>query len=72
MIIKVRATPNSNKNELVKDDNIYKVYLTCPARDGKANKLLIKILAKHFSISKTQIKIVKGNKSRDKIIEIIE
>ena len=39
--------------------------------DGKANKEVIKKLAKHFGVSSGNISIRKGHKSRDKIIEII-
>jgi hypothetical protein len=38
---------------------------------GKANKEVIKKLAKHFGVSSGNISIRKGHKSRDKIVEII-
>ena len=47
-----------------------KVYLTAPPVDGKANQALIKFLAKHYNVSKSSIEIIKGEKSRNKIIEI--
>ena len=46
------------------------VYLRAKAHDGEANDALIKLLSKHFKIAKTNIKIVRGHKSRTKIIEL--
>lgn len=48
-------------------DNEYKVYLKKPAEDGKANIELLKMLKKHF---KVDVKIVRGLKNRNKIVEI--
>lgn len=45
------------------------VYLRAKPHDGEANTALIKLLAKHFGIPKTSIKITRGAKSHLKIIE---
>ena len=37
---------------------------------GKANRELIRKLAKHFGVSTSQVRIVSGLRSRDKIVEI--
>jgi len=39
---------------------------------GKANKEIIKKLAKHFGVSTALVHIKSGHRSRQKIIEIIE
>lgn len=68
MIIYVKVFPKSGREEIVKiSENTYKVYLKKPALDNKANIELLKLLKKHFN---TSVKIIKGEKSRDKIIEI--
>ena len=38
---------------------------------GEANLEIIKKIAKHFGIPKSRVKIVSGEKSREKIIEVI-
>ena len=68
--IQVKVIPNAKKNEVKGDSMGLKVYLTAPPADGKANKLLLKVLAEHFNVRGSQIKIIKGEKSRVKIIEI--
>lgn len=47
------------------------VYLRAKPHDGEANIALIKLLAKHFKVGKTAIKIIRGANSHTKIIEII-
>lgn len=48
-----------------------KVYLTAVPIDGKANKELIKLLSKELNINKSKISIIKGEKSKKKVIEIL-
>ncbi|OYT41986.1 MAG: hypothetical protein B6U78_02395 [Candidatus Aenigmarchaeota archaeon ex4484_224] len=38
--------------------------------EGKANREIVKKLAKHFRVSTSRVRIIKGLKSREKIIEI--
>ena len=66
--IHVRVIPNAKKNEVKRFGAGYKVYLTAPPVEGKANKLLLKVLAEELGVKKSQIRIVRGANSRDKII----
>ena len=45
------------------------IYLRAKPHDGEANEALIKLLAKHFKVPKTSIKITRGQKSRQKLVE---
>ena len=69
-IIRIRVVPNAKKNQVKKFGNGFKVYLTAPPVEGKANKMLLKILADEFNVNKSQLSITKGTNSRDKIISI--
>ena len=48
-----------------------KVWVQGQPKEGEANLCVIELLAKHFNVKKSQIRIVSGYKSRNKIIEII-
>jgi uncharacterized protein len=73
MRIYVWVSPRSSKNEIMKiSDGEYKVKLTAPPTGGKANDMLIKILADYFSVSKSSLRIIGGKTARAKIVEIIE
>jgi uncharacterized protein (TIGR00251 family) len=72
MRIYVRVTPRSSKNEVMKiSEGEYKVKLTAPPVDGKANEMLIKILADYFEVSKSSLTIIGGKTAKTKLIEII-
>lgn len=64
--LEIKVIPNAKRNAF-KDG---KVYLTAPAVEGKANRALIEFLAEHFNIKKRQIKIVKGLRSRNKVVQL--
>ncbi|MBQ3306133.1 DUF167 domain-containing protein [Candidatus Saccharibacteria bacterium] len=41
------------------------------AHDGEANTAVIKLLAKHFKTAKSNLKIVAGEKSRRKVVDVL-
>ena len=70
MKINVRVIPRAKKPEIIElEDGSLKVKLISPAEGGRANKELISVLSKHFNLSKSQIQIISGEKSRNKVIE---
>ncbi len=73
-ILTITVIPRSSKNEIIPLDQAgaYKVKLTAAPVDGEANKKLIELLSKQFDVAKSCITILKGEKGRKKIVEIIE
>jgi len=72
MTIKVRVIPRSKKTKVEDFSKGLKVYVIQPAIEQKANKELVSILSKYYNIRKSNISIIKGFKSRDKVVEIRE
>ena len=70
MILNIRVIPKARRNLIKKENDSLKAYLTKAAQNGLANKQLIELLAEYLKVRKYQIKIIKGEKSRDKVIEI--
>ena len=70
MILNLKIVPNAKTEKMVKEQDRYKVYITAPAVDGKANAYLIKFLAKHFGVRKSAVTLVRGETSRHKVVEI--
>ena len=66
----IRVVPQSSRTAVKEDGGVWKVYLTRPAQDGLANKQLVEVLSEHLKIKKYRIKIIKGEKSRNKTIEV--
>ena len=71
MRYEVKATPNSREASVVEEGTRLKVKIDAPPVDGKANRRLIEILSDHFDVPKSEIKIVFGYASRNKIVEIL-
>lgn len=69
-IIEVKIIPNARKTAIEKEGERYKVHVTAPAVDGKANKALIELLADHFGIKKSSVEIIRGETSRNKWIRL--
>lgn len=67
----IRVTPHAKQNKVVEIDGVLRVYTTVAPENGRANDAVIKALAKHFGVAKSQIKIVRGVTARDKVVEIV-
>ena len=71
MIINVRVIPRAKINQVdVQPDGTVRVHTTTAPTDGKATADVIKMLAAHYGVPKTSIKLIRGATSRDKIFEI--
>jgi uncharacterized protein len=71
MRIYVKVNPRSSVNKIEKiSEGEYRVKLTASPVDGKANEMLIKMLAEYFAVHKCLINIVGGKSAKIKIIDI--
>ncbi len=72
IILPVRIQPRASKDEIVGEYNgALKIKLTSPPVEGEANRRCIEFLSKRFKIAKSNLEIIKGEKSKDKLIKII-
>jgi uncharacterized protein (TIGR00251 family) len=72
MRIKVKVIPGAPKVQvMVISKEELKVKVVSPPDKGKANRELIELLAGHYGVAKSQIRIIRGETSRNKVIEII-
>ena len=71
-IIRVRVQPRVKRNEIVeiREDGQVKIRLTAPPVDGAANHELIRFLGKILGTAPSNLKIVSGFSSRDKLVSI--
>lgn len=72
----VRLTPNGGRDaidgvEINADGEAHlKARVSCVPEKGKANKALLALLAKTFSVPKSSITLVSGDTARQKILRI--
>lgn len=63
--------PRARQNKITTDaDGTLRVHITAAPVDGAANDAVVRALAEHFDVPKSQIKIVRGETSRNKVVEI--
>ena len=71
MKITIRVQPNAKTSEIIGCvEGIWKIKLKAPATEGKANDALVRFIAKHSSVSPSEIRIIRGKTSRTKLIEL--
>jgi hypothetical protein len=68
VILKIRISPNSAKNQVIISDDMIKIKVTAQPIENKANKAVIQYLSKLVKIPKTSISILKGETSKEKTI----
>jgi uncharacterized protein (TIGR00251 family) len=70
MRVSVLVVPNARKNGVVEEGDHLKVYVRAPPVKGKANEAVIEVLAKFFGVKKSDMRIISGERSREKVVEI--
>ncbi len=72
MLIRVRVALNAKEARVTKTgETSFEVRVDEKPVGSRANRRLLEILSEHFNVPKSRITIVRGAKSRDKIVEII-
>ncbi|MBQ3293292.1 DUF167 domain-containing protein [Candidatus Saccharibacteria bacterium] len=71
MNIQVTVKPGAKVEKIVESDDGLTVYLHARAHDGEANAALVKILSDYYDVSKSCITILRGQKSHQKVVEIV-
>jgi len=71
MKIEVKVRPDSKTEEVIQEGHSFTVKVKEPPVEGKANRAVIRLLAKHLGVSESQLRISKGLHSRIKVIEVI-
>lgn len=71
IIFTVRVVPRASKSEIVGEmGGALKIRIASPPVGGAANAELIKVLAKHFGVSKSKVEIIGGQTSKTKQVKI--
>ena len=70
-IIEVKVLPRSSMNRIVcEEKGVFKVKLTAPPVEGKANKALTELIARRLGLPKGGVEITSGERSRLKTVRI--
>lgn len=72
----VRVTPNARRSEWIgrgmdeKGREVFLLKLAAPPVDGKANEALIRFIAETLKCPRSQVSILRGEGSRQKVLEV--
>lgn len=72
MNVQVTVKPGAKQEKIVESSDGLVVYLHARAHDGEANVALVKALANYYGVSKSCVEIVRGQKSHQKMVEILK
>lgn len=61
--------PNARKNEILeREDGTLEVRVHAPAKDGKANAAVIKLISARLGIPRSRVSIISGQASKRKTV----
>ena len=67
----VKVKPNALENSIRQfEDGTWIAEVKAPPKDGKANRALIKVIAKQFNVTKSQVSIRRGKSGQTKLIQL--
>lgn len=69
--INVRVQPRASRNEVAKWNNgVLIIRVTAPPVEGAANKACIDLVAEALGVRTSQVELVSGQKSRNKVLSV--
>lgn len=71
MTIVVKTNARKEGVERLEDGSI-RVSVNAPPQEGRANEAVIRVIAEHFAVAKSKIRIVGGLRSKKKVIEVCD
>jgi len=74
--VAIRLTPNAATEQIVgivadaQGNGVLRIAVTAVPEQGRANKAMIKFLAKHWRFPKSSMTVIQGSKDRNKVLNI--
>ncbi len=71
-VLRVRVSPKARDNDIAFDGNELQVRVQSVPVDGRANREMVKYLAKRLHIAPSNVTITRGESGRYKVVNIAE
>ena len=68
--VSVKLTPGASREAIEWDGQGWKVWVRAKPKDNEANEALVKLFSKTLKIPKSKVVLIRGHKSREKVLEI--
>ncbi len=70
-LVRVRVQPGARSSEIAGfREEVLQVKVSAPAREGRANEALLRLLAEKLGVRRARVSLVRGAASRDKIVRV--
>ena len=67
--LRLRVSPGAGRSGIIgRHGDAWKVRVTAPPEDGRANEAVLRLLAVALSMPRTSVTLVSGHTGRDKIV----
>ena len=67
----LRVSPGATRSRIVgKHGDGWKIHVTAPPEDGRANAAVVRLIADAVSVSRGAVSVVSGHGGKDKIVEL--
>jgi len=69
--LRIHLTPRSARDEVLGlEGDVLRVRVTAPPAEGRANEAILRLLARTLGVPKGSLRIVRGQRSRDKLVAV--
>jgi uncharacterized protein (TIGR00251 family) len=69
--IRIRVQPGARRNEVLGfQADVLRLRVTAPPQEGRANRGVVELLAEKLNVAKADVRILRGHRSRDKLVSI--
>lgn len=69
--LRVRLTPRSGRDEVIGlDGDLLRARVKAPPVEGRANEALLRLLAGALGVPRTSLRIIRGQRGRDKLVAV--
>jgi uncharacterized protein (TIGR00251 family) len=69
--VRLRVAPGATRSSVVgRYGDAWKVRVTAPAENGRANTAVVDLLAETLALPRASVTLVSGHSARDKIVEL--
>ena len=68
--IRIKVTAGAAKEHLAEEDGVLLIFVREPPQGSRANKRAVQMVAEHFRVPISAVRIVAGHHARNKTIEV--
>ncbi|HDI73526.1 MAG TPA: DUF167 domain-containing protein [Candidatus Korarchaeota archaeon] len=69
-LVRVRVIPRARSEGITEEGEELVVRVREPPEGGRANRRVVELIARHYGVPKSKVEIVRGHRSREKLVKV--